>query len=66
MLIKILNDAFNISKRIKQIDRGYFICYNTLKKRFEVHNKKQKHTAWCAFCFGDPWGNRTPVSSVRG
>lgn len=44
MLIKIKNDVFDIARRIKQIDSGYFLCFNTKTKNFEVHNKKQKHT----------------------
>ena len=51
MLIKILRDAFDISKRLKQIDNGYFVCFNTVKQRFEVHNKKQRQT----FCLVVPF-----------
>lgn len=51
MLVKILRDAFNITKRIRLIDKGYYICFNTVKRRFEVHNKKQKHT----FCLVVPF-----------
>lgn len=44
MLIRIKHDAFNIARRIKSIDKGYFLCFNTITKRFEVHNSKQRHT----------------------
>ena len=47
MKIKILNDVFNISKRIKDIDRNYFIVYNTLNQRFEVHNSAQLGSSYC-------------------
>ena len=40
MKIKIESDVFNIINRIKEIDDGYFIMYNTNSKKFEVHNEK--------------------------
>lgn len=51
MLIKIYRDAFDIVNRIKKIDSGYFLCYNTKTQGLEVHNKKQKHT----FCLSVPY-----------
>lgn len=36
MIIK--NDLFNIAKRLKRINRGYFINFNEKNKVFEVHN----------------------------
>lgn len=47
MKIKVDNDVFNISKRIKYIDRDYFILYDTEKHNFEVHNKNQIDTTYC-------------------
>lgn len=44
MLYKIKEDLFNISNRIKQIDNNYFLVYNTLRKKFEVHYKRDKYT----------------------
>ena len=38
MKITIDNDLFNISKRLKDIDEGYYICYDTRRNRFEVRN----------------------------
>jgi hypothetical protein len=38
MRIKIENDLFDICNRIKEIDDGYFIIYDTEKDRFEVHS----------------------------
>lgn len=43
-MVKITSDVYNISNRIKNIDRNYFIVYNTSKRCFEVHNKQQKNT----------------------
>lgn len=50
--MKIKKDLFNIVSRIKKIDNGYFIIFNKLKNRYEVHNKKQKGNT-LAFCCDD-------------
>lgn len=42
LLIK--NDLFNICKRIKQIDKKYFIVLNKKTKKFEVHYKRNFST----------------------
>lgn len=47
MKIKIENDVFDISNRIKQIDRGYQIYFNTAKNQFEVHNISQPDNTFC-------------------
>ncbi len=39
-LILIENDIFDINTRLKAIDDGYFIVYNTVKNKYEVHNRK--------------------------
>lgn len=45
MRLSIINsDLFNISKRIKSIDKNYFIVRNNLKNRFEVHYKRSCNT----------------------
>ena len=46
-LIEIKEDLFFISKRIKEIDRGYFIVFNTKRDRFEVHHKNQPINTFC-------------------
>lgn len=47
MLRRVKNDLFDIASRIKEIDDGYFIVYNTEKERFEVHNEKQVINTLC-------------------
>ena len=42
LLIK--SDLFNITKRIKQIDKKYFIVFNKKTKKFEVHYKRNAST----------------------
>jgi len=43
----ISSDLFNISKRIKKIDGGYFIAYSYKMRRFEVHNSRQRGGSFC-------------------
>ena len=47
MKIKILHDVYNISKRVKEIDRYYYMVYDTSKQKFEVHNSKQVGSSYC-------------------
>ncbi len=46
---EIKKDLFNIVKRLKKIDKNYFVIFNRLKNRFEVHCKSQKNNT-LAFC----------------
>lgn len=41
MLIKINTDNLFISERIREIDKNYYIVFNTKKKKYEIHNKSQ-------------------------
>ena len=47
MKIIIKSDVYNISKRILDIDRSYFIVYNTSKDCYEVHSSQQLDTTYC-------------------
>lgn len=47
MKIKVTNDVYNIAKRIKKIDRDYYIVFNTSNKNFEVHNSAQLGSSYC-------------------
>lgn len=44
---EIKSDVFDISKRIKEIDKGYYIVFNRQKQRFEVHHKLQRGGSYC-------------------
>ncbi len=46
-LINIKNDVFDICDRIREIDSGYFIVYNTSAHRYEIHNKNQFGNTFC-------------------
>ena len=47
MHFKIRHDVYEISKRIKDIDRYYFIVYDTSKSCFEIHNSYQIDSTYC-------------------
>ena len=51
MLIKIFEDVFFITNRLKEIDENYFVVFNTQKKKFEVHSSKQKQS----YCLTVPY-----------
>lgn len=51
MKIKIEDDVFDIVARLKDIDDGYFVLFDTAKQSFEVHNKKQTNT----YCLSIPY-----------
>lgn len=53
MKIKIESDVFDIVKRIKEIDDGYYILFDLNKQKFEVHNCKQSSS----YCFTYPYDN---------
>jgi len=55
----IEKDLYNISGRLKEIDKGYFIVYNTKKEKYEIHNAFNKRGT---YCFTSPYkslDNRT-------
>ncbi len=62
-LIKISGDVFNIVDRVKEIDSGYFIVYNTKKHKYEVHNNNQDGSSFCITC--DNGLNSTVISKLR-
>jgi hypothetical protein len=45
--IKISGDVYDISKRIKNIDRDYYVVYDTSKQKFEIHNSSQIDSSYC-------------------
>ncbi len=40
MLKEIKNDVFNISNRIKEINKNYIVYFNTEIKKYELYHKK--------------------------
>ena len=47
MKIKLISDVYNISKRVKEIDKDYYIVYDTSNNKFEVHNSNQVGSSYC-------------------
>lgn len=47
MKIKLNYDVYNISKRVKEIDKYYYVVYDTSKNKFEIHNSKQIGSTYC-------------------
>lgn len=47
MKIKLFSDVYNISKRLKNIDKDYYVVYDTSKGKFEIHNKSQIGSSYC-------------------
>lgn len=47
MLISINTDTYFISERVKEIDKNYFLVFNTKSKKYEVHNKGQADNTFC-------------------
>ena len=45
--IEIKSDCLDISQRIKSIDDGYFILFDTKRQKFEVHSFNQLFTTYC-------------------
>ena len=59
MKVQIFNDMFNISKRIKNIDRNYYVIFNISKQKFEVHNSSQIGSSYCLTIPYDKLDERT-------
>lgn len=51
MKIKINSDVHDIVDRIKEIDDGYYIVFDTIKNKFELHNSNQPVT----YCLTIPY-----------
>ena len=48
---EIYSDCLDIVKRIKAIDKDYFVMYNPDTSKFELHNKSQRNSYCLAFPF---------------
>lgn len=52
MLIEIKNDPYFISQRLKDIDQSYYLVFNCIKGKYEVHSSKQ---VGCSYCLTSPY-----------
>ena len=44
---EIYSDCLDIVKRLKEIDKDYFVVYNLDRKTFELHNRAQSRDTFC-------------------
>ncbi len=51
MLIEIKSDPLFVTNRLKEIDQDYFLVFNTIKHKYEVHNHNQ---IGCTYCLTYP------------
>ena len=51
MKIKIESDVHDIHERLKEIDDGYYLVYDTEKELYELHNSNQQNS----FCLTIPF-----------
>lgn len=65
MKIKISHDVYNISNRIKDIDRDYYVVYDTDRRRFEVHNSCQLGSTYCLSLPYDSLDYRTLIYVLK-
>ncbi|MBQ8844911.1 MAG: hypothetical protein IJ008_02715 [Clostridia bacterium] len=47
MSIKIITDSLFICERLREIDKNYFIVFNEIRNKFEVHNSAQNLDTYC-------------------
>ena len=56
--IEIKKDMFDICRRLKNIDTTYFILYDKIRRKYELHSTAQKDT-YCAIIPYDKLDKRT-------
>ena len=50
MLIELKHDALFVSERLKEIDESYYLVFNTIKGKYEVHSNAQNGCTYCLTC----------------
>lgn len=60
MFVKITQDVCDICQRIKEVDENYYIVYNRVLNRFELHDRSVKGRFACVLPF-----DRLDERSVR-
>ena len=48
--LRRIGDVFMVEQRLKEIDPGYEIYYNLIKKRYEVHNAASRGDSLVLVC----------------
>lgn len=52
-LILVENNVFDIPKRLREIDPGYFVMFNPENQKYELHNENQDTTYCLTFPFDE-------------
>lgn len=47
MLIEIKSDPLFVTDRLKELDQDYYLVFNTIKHKYEVHNHSQISCSYC-------------------
>lgn len=50
MLIELKSDALFITERLKEIDQSYYLVFNTISNKYEVHSSNQVGCSYCLTC----------------
>ncbi len=50
MLIELKQDALFVTERLKEIDQSYYLVFNTIKGKYEVHSYAQNGCTYCLTC----------------
>ncbi len=58
MLIEIKSDVMFVSNRLKEIDSSYYLVFNTIKGKYEVHSNNQIGCSYCLTCPNDALDER--------
>ena len=51
--VRIADDVYFISSRLKEIDETYYVMFNTATRKYEIHSDAQKGSS---LCFVVPFG----------
>ncbi len=62
---EIYSDCQDIIKRLKEIDKDYFVVYNLNRKTFELHNRAQEEGTFCLTLPFDTLDERTIDLTLR-
>ena len=52
-LVPVTDDVYFIASRLKEIDQTYYVVYDPVKRRYEVHSDEQRGGS---LCFVVPYG----------
>ena len=52
-LRRVTDDVYFVASRLKEIDPTYYVVYNLVRRRYEVHSDEQKGGS---MCFVVPYG----------